>query len=589
MSRLHALVVLGGLTLASTAAAQDPKYLPFRMVSTAQAPFPYFIDNRAPAPGGFSIAAARPAIEAGWDQWNNTLCAMPKAASQGFTGAGVPNPSDRYDMFSVTPVWVTNSGDPDARALLDNGFTIAIAVPQAFGGVLQTCDIFLNGLGVNFSYSTATPTPAADIDIQSVMTHEAGHCLGLDHFGLGLMQQSIYKGEQKRLLTQLDVRGICERNPAFGQPGAQCTADGGCDATLKCVSRTGNVGPARYCSNACVPNTTPCALPMDCQPSSAFLPTTMNACQYPNAGITQIGKTCASTPECGSAVGNCILPSMASTGTPLWEGGYCTQGCEVGQPACPAGAVCVPTSSGTRLCIASCRVGLADCRAGYACDTLSATSGNAGICIPNCRVENDCIDPVVNGQVVDYDCRQCDGRCVPKQTPGVGVGTPCAQDGQCGFGQVCRQADRRFAAKQCTQSCARGCATCPAGAACVPDDRGELFCLKTCSGPRSCGQGLRCADYPGLKACIPACQADTDCPVGQSCRDSECVLPIDPDDAGCGTFCVVPDAGRPFVPRPDAGVMTGGGNAGCACSTSSAFGPMLALAALGLVARRRRW
>ena len=60
------------------------------------------------------------------------------------------------------------------------------------------------------------------------------------------------------------------------------------------------------------------------------------------------------------------------------------------------------------------------------------------------------------------------------------------------------------------------------------------------------------------------------------------------NDAGCGTFCVVPDAGRPFVPRPDAGVMTGGGNAGCACSTASAFGPMLALAALAVVARRRR-
>lgn len=586
MTRLQALVVGAALGLATTAAAQDPKYLPFRMVSTAQSPFPYYLDNRVAAPAGFSIAASRPAIEAAWAQWNGTTCAMPKAESQGYTGATVPNPNDRFDAFNVTPVWVTASGDPDARELLSNGFTVGIAMPQAYGGLLQTCDIFLNALGL-YTYSTATPTPATDIDIQSLMTHEAGHCLGLDHFGLGVMQQSLYRGEQTRFLTQLDVRGICERNPAFGKAGALCFADGGCDVDLKCINRTGSVGPPRYCANACVPNTVPCAVPLSCDATTA-VPGTTNACQYPNSGITQIGKTCTISSQCGSAMGSCLAPDVNPSGTPVWQDGYCTQGCEVGQPACPTGSNCVPTSSNTRLCIASCRVGLADCRPGYACDTLSATSGNAGICIPSCRVEADCIDPVVNGQVVDYDCRQCDGRCVPKQTPGVGVGTPCNQDTQCGFGQVCRQADRRFVAKQCTQSCARGCATCPAGAACVPDDRGELFCLKTCSGPRSCGQGLRCADYPGVKACIPACQADTDCPVGQSCQDQECVLPIDPNDAGCGTFCVVPDAGRPFVPRPDGGVMNGGGNAGCACSTASAFGPMLALAMLGLVARRRR-
>jgi MYXO-CTERM domain-containing protein len=580
MKRRLALLVLG---LAWAAAAQDPKYLPFRMLSTAQNPFPYYLDNRVAAPAGLSIAASRPAIEAAWAQWNNTTCAMPKAASQGYTGATVPNPNDRYDLFNVTPVWVTNSADPDARGVLSGGFTVAVSVPQSFGGVLQTCDVYVNGLG-NFTYSTATPTPATDIDVQSMMTHEAGHCLGLDHFGLGVMQQSLYRGEQARQLLQSDVRGICERNPAFGKTGAFCLADGGCDTDLKCINRIGTIGPSRYCASACVPNAVPCPLPLTCDPTTA-IPGSANACQYPSAAVTQIGKACMMSSQCGSAVGNCILPG---TGTPSWQDGYCTQGCGVGQPGCPAGSECVPSSANVNLCIASCRVGLSDCRPGYTCDTLGPTAGNAGICIPSCGSEADCIDPVVNGQVVDYDCRLCDGRCVPKQTPGVGIGTPCNQDPQCGFGQVCRQADRRFAAKQCTQSCARGCATCPAGAACVPDDRGELFCLKTCSGPRSCGSGLRCADYPGVKACIPACQGDTDCPVGQSCQDQECVLPIDPNDAGCGTFCVVPDAGRPFVPRPDAGVMTGGGNAGCACSTASAFGPMLALAALAVVARRRR-
>lgn len=571
------------LTLSSAALAQDPKYLGFRMLSTAQSPFPYYIDNRQPSPGGFSITAATPAIEAAWNEWNGVQCSMPKAQSQGYTGGQVANPQDTFDNYSVTPVWITNSSDPDARSLLDSGFTLAVSVPRAYAGVLTTCDIFLNGL--IYSYSTQTPTAPNDVDLQTVMTHEAGHCLGLDHFGLGLMQGSIVKGEQKRSLTQLDVRGICERNPAFGKAGAQCSADGGCDPNLKCMPRVGTLGPSTYCTNSCLPNTVPCPLPMECQPSTLF--STNNSCQYPNSNVTQVGKACTNNqPDCGSAVGLCIRQTTAPSGTTFWLDGYCSQGCDLGQPACPANSICLPSAQGQKLCIASCRVGLSDCRPGYTCDTTTA-SGNAGICLPNCRVEADCIDPTENGVVVDYECRQCDGRCVPKQTPGISVGTICTVDSQCGSGQVCRQADRRFTTKQCTLSCARGCGTCPTGSACVPDDRGELYCLKTCSAPRSCGQGLRCADYPGVKACIPACQADTDCPVGQTCRDQECELPVDPMDAGC-TFCTVPDAGRPFVPRPDAGVPTGGGNAGCACSTTDAFGPMLMLMATTLAASRRR-
>ncbi len=582
MSRLVALAA--GL-VASAALAQDPIYLPFRMVSTASAPFPYYIDNRVAAPGGFAVTAARPAIEAAWDQWNAVACGMPKVVSRGFTGGTVPNPQDRFDSFNVTPAYITDRGDPDARALLDDGLTLAITVPQAYAGVLITCDIFLNGMV--YTYSTTPTTLATDVDVQTVMTHEAGHCLGLDHFGLGLMQGSIVKGVNRRSLTQLDVRGICERNPEFGKAGAQCFADGGCEPNLKCIPRSGNVGPPRYCANTCVPNTVPCPVPMDCQPNAAF-PSGTSACQYSSTTITQVGKACTGNPECGSAIGTCILPGMAPTGTTLWEGGYCSQSCEPGQPACPSGSVCLPGTSGSKLCIQSCRVGLADCRPGYTCDAISESSGNAGVCIPNCRVEADCFDPVVDGGVIDQECRVCDGRCVPKQTPGISIGTICTENGQCGSGQLCRQADRRSPTKQCTLGCGRGCGVCPTGSACVADDRGELFCLRTCSGPNTCGAALRCADYPGVKACIPSCVQNTDCPVGQSCESGECVLPIDPEDSGCGTFCNVPDAGRPFVPRPDAGPPTGGGNAGCACSTPSAIGPMLMVIAFAIARLSRR-
>ncbi len=572
------LVVLAALR----AEAQEPKYLPFRMISTAQSPFPYYLDNRNPAPAGFSVTTSRPAVEAAWNEWNGVLCSMPKAASQGFTSGTVPNPPDRYDAFSVTPVWITDSSDPDARALLDQGFTLAISIPQSYGGVLQTCDIFLNGL--IYTYSTTATTGATDVDVQTVMTHEAGHCLGLDHFGFGVMQGNIVKGEQKRQLLQLDVRGLCERNPLVGAPGSACLGDGGCnDATLRCVNRTGTIGPSRFCANACVPNTVPCALPLECQPSNAFAPTSTNACQYPMAGVTQVGKACTQATQCGSAVADCQLPLRNSTTmTVSWQGGYCTQGCEVGQPACPPGTQCANTAQNTRICVASCRVGLADCRPEYACEPISATSGNAGVCIPKCVVDADCLGP-------NTTCRLCDGRCIARQNPSGKIGDVCSADTQCGAGQVCRPADPNFTTKQCTQSCARGCGTCPVDSACVPDARGELFCLKTCSGRGGCGvPTLRCNDFPGVKACIPSCRDTLDCPVGQQCVAGECEIPVDPEDAGCTTFCNVPDAGRPFMPRPDAGPVGGGGYAGCGCSTKGAFEPMLAFAVLVLAARRRR-
>lgn len=572
-SRWLALVAL---TAGSAALAQDPAYLPFRMLRTATNPFPYYLDNRAPAPASLAVTASRPAVEAAWATWNGLTCAMPKAVSQGFTAGNVPSPEDQYDAFNVTPVWVTSASSAIAKDLLSDGFALAFAFPNHFGGVLQTCDIFVSGTGT-FRYSVDAVVPEGLFDVQSVMTHEIGHCLGLDHFGLGVMAGSARAGETVRALTQLDARGLCERNPALGLPGAECFADGGCEGTNKCTSRTGNTGPPRYCTNGCTPNTTPCAFPLECLPSAQFRPNANDSCQYTSTTPTQVGRPCMSDPQCGSALGYCIMPGQTPSQTPLWEGGYCSQTCEPGQPPCPAGSQCLPDSQGRRFCIQSCRVGLADCRPEYTCDALFANSGG---CIPKCRVNADC--------GMGTECRLCDGRCVPVQTPGVAIGTICTQDTQCGLGQLCRQVDQRSPIRQCTVPCSRGCTMCPSGAACLPDARGELYCLRTCSGPRSCGQGLRCNDFPGVKACIPACTSNADCPVGQTCQEQECVLPVDPEDAGCGVFCNVPDAGRPMMPRPDGGVMTGGGNAGCACSSAS-FDALLGVAGLGLwLARRRR-
>jgi len=61
------------------------------------------------------------------------------------------------------------------------------------------------------NFSTATPSPAGDFDVQSVGTHEFGHALGLDHSGLGhaIMFPFGDAGEgQQRNLAVDDVAGM---------------------------------------------------------------------------------------------------------------------------------------------------------------------------------------------------------------------------------------------------------------------------------------------------------------------------------------------------------------------------------------------
>jgi hypothetical protein len=73
--------------------------------------------------------------------------------------------------------------------------------------------------------STDTPVPANAFDLQSILTHEAGHFLGLAHSNVGCSpsgcptMDAVYKtgSDDFRTLDQDDVAGICAVYPA-GRP-----------------------------------------------------------------------------------------------------------------------------------------------------------------------------------------------------------------------------------------------------------------------------------------------------------------------------------------------------------------------------------
>jgi MYXO-CTERM domain-containing protein len=572
---LTALLLVSGL-----ASAQN--YLDYKMLASQQNPFPVYVDTRSNSPGGLDSTLMQNAVHRAWDTWNGVQCALPKVQWMGPTAGIVQNPPSSTDIYSVTPVWMLTN-DADAAQIFGNtSLVMAITIPRSYAGVLQTCDVYFNGFAHQWSVAPTVPEDTADVE--TVALHEAGHCLGLGHYGpvTSVMDQVVEKGEAVRSLTQDDTIALCGRYPLVGESGSPCFADGGCQQTdLKCVAQPVTNGiTTSLCTRGCSTGAnTQCDLPFTCQTSSTFSGFN-GACLLPGGTVTAVGRDCSMNPDCGNSVGFCQNPVPASAGHDFWVDGYCTQSCSPGQPACPAGSTCVTLDVGER-CLQSCRVGLADCRLDYACAQIDSI-GTTGVCVPRCYTDADCAN------ATQFTCRTCDGLCVARQNVAGAIGDPCLQDSECGAGQVCRITSLLSSQKQCVQQCSRGCGTCPSGSTCTPAGKGELFCLRDCAGPGTCGPALRCADTQVGKSCLPQCNSQAECPVGQACYMGECMTPME-GDGGCNTLQCRPDAGRPIVVTPkDAGTGTGG-TGGCGCSSvDSSFGFAL-LGLITLISRRRSW
>ena len=85
------------------------------------------------------------------------------------------------------------------------------------------------------------------------------------------------------------------------------------------------------------------------------------------------------------------------------------------------------------------------------------------------------------------------------------------------------------------------------------------------------------------------CVNDVECPVGQHCNGGECLNDV--DDGGCGSLCMVPDAGRPIVvPKKDGGDGDTTPIRPCGCDGSpGSMGLMFLLAVMVSLMRRSAW
>jgi hypothetical protein len=588
MNRLQIKVVLAVLAISATALASSYPTLGYKMLHTRDDPFRYYVDARAPRPAGIELTAVVQATQNAFQAWENVACAYPDFQYAGLTTNNTAiNPNkvgDPFDAFNVSTVWVTSTTDEYYNLALGYGQAPTGSIPLTYAGYLYQCDIFMNA--VRFRWTTVPNTTPQEgfTDLQSALMHEIGHCMGLgDVFSPlnAVMYPDVPVGGNRRVLDVHDQEHICGAYPENGAVGSPCSASDPCDGGLSCIPRSSSDGGVyRYCTKRC-PNVSPgeCPDPFVCR-TSPIRDGGMVCVAAPGENITQVGKPCGASSECGSPVGICQPPAALPSRNVAWEGGYCQQDCTPGSPGtCPGGSVCVNDVT-TKRCLKTCRVGSGDCRQGYTC----APRPEGNVCVPNCYTDQDCNANSSNA----FICRVCDRVCIANTGPGLSVGSPCTQTTECGGGQVCLFINNHPQGV-CAQPCSNATCSCPTGSSCRAVGA-ERMCMRDCSSG-TCPQGLECNPLGNNYACVPPCRTNQECPTGFLCGGGRCTDPFAPVDAGC-TLCG--DGGQPPPPPPppvDGGTPGDDQPEGCGCSSSPAsvlfyFG---VIALLLLAGRRSSW
>ena len=572
MKRLHYKIVFALLALSATASADFFPYLDHKMLHTRDDPFRYYVDSRAPRPANIELTAVEQATQNAFQTWENVAEAYVDFQYMGRTSTQPAiNQSDvgnSLDPFNVSTVWVTSNTDPYYSMALGGGLQMTGSVPLTYAGYLYQCDIFINAVRFQWTVVPNTPPSAGLIDLQSALTHEIGHCMGLgDVFSptAAVMNGELPVGGSRRVLDTHDQQHVSGYYPENGAVGSPCSASDPCTGGLGCVPRAlGDGGVQRYCSKTC-PNISPgeCPEPFVCRPSP-FRDGGTLCLAVPNEAVTQVGKPCTANTDCGSPRSICEPPDELPSRGVAWVDGYCQENCTLGGNTCPAGSTCVDFPNADR-CLKSCRINGSDCRPGYTCSPRA--EGN--VCVPNCYTDADC--------PANFFCRVCDRVCVARTAPGKSVGDPCAATTECGEGQVCLFVNNQPQGV-CSQPCTNASCGCPVGSTCK-SVAGAFMCMRECSAG-TCPQGIECNPLGTSYACLPPCRANADCPSGFFCGGGRCTDPFATTDAGC-PLCS-DGGGQPPPPPPpvDGGLPGDDEPSGCGCSG----GPGSALLLFGVIA-----
>ncbi|HVE83653.1 MAG TPA: matrixin family metalloprotease [Myxococcales bacterium] len=500
------------------------------------APYKVFDHGAANRPvNGVSWATALQTIQNSFARWvaGNVGCTSWSSTYRGtFTtpaGQAAVNGTDSQDLV------IFLGGTQLGWTWQHDAATLALTTTTFYTGTGEIFDADME-INNNFSWKAGGEgNQATGYDLESIVTHEAGHFLGLSHTpaSTAVMYASFAPGEVRSNLSSADLDDVCGVYPGtapVGQIGTFCARDQDCSGTYPfCRAPAGTTTTTKICTREC--NAQDCPSGYTCQASSPA-GTTGQACLL-KPGSADLCRFCTSDQEC-------------STG------------------------LCAYDDQGHRWCTTTCQQA-ADCGAGYQCVT-------AGPTLTVCQPAN------VNGDTCNKDdipgfTGQCttSAQCAPGynctagnycEAPGT-VGSRCELSDFCGTCTVCIGTLEEAYCRACCAGTGGGgtcslCANpqCVGGSSCLQVNGtndgicypgSPAFSCQACDGSHPCNDGLPCIagrchalcspDHPGRCAgCFPS---NTFSPGVCGCADqvvgtgSNCGIQPSGDFIACsaGSFC----------------------------------------------------
>lgn len=371
-------------------------------------------------PKGLNLAAVEAQISSATAAWSAPECSALSFSYQGRT-ADHAAPGDGVNTIEWISSWSSHGFPADAPGATDVQYEL-----RGDRWTIVEADLYLNR---DYSWTTGTADDSMDREVAAVVTHEAGHMLGLLHpcepsgadgapacgkefvdSYAGSAMYPFYSATEAHL-AQDDIDGVCFLYPKGTCPDSGCAdgetcTPGGCAvvcgdqiceagdactesgcaeqsncglascAGIRCLTDAGcgrfDTCVAGTCVHGERPNGDPCATDTDCYEGACLEGVCTTKCT--------VDGECAPGKACDTAASACNAPLHAL-------GESCTTGSEC------TGGLCVSGAGQSAMCSRACGKGQPVCPAGWVCD--QADGKNA--CAPDPTSRGCSVSPRIQG------------------------------------------------------------------------------------------------------------------------------------------------------------------------------------------------